>query len=180
LVALIATFANSINPASMATGTKIPFLSKVVPPPLLAAVNLLIIVAAVYGIFRVFTRTRFAHRITEFLRERVARKEIISAVSFEELAVVTGGYGVSKIQVSNQSTLQNRSIQDSGLRSKDITILAVVRSGETIPNPTAGTRIQLDDQLICFGTLENIREVSRATSGDEPPENDTVEASNNV
>jgi hypothetical protein len=180
LVALIATFANSINPASMATGTKIPFLSKVVPPPLLAAVNLLIIVAAVYGIFRVFTRTRFAHRITEFLRERVARKEIISAVSFEELAVVTGGYGVSKIQVSNQSTLQNRSIQDSGLRSKDITILAVVRSGETIPNPTAGTRIQLDDQLICFGKLENIREVNRATSGDEPPENDTVEASNNV
>ena len=180
LVALIATFANSINPGSMAAGIQIPVLSKLLPPTILAAANLVIIVAVVYFTFKFFTRTRFARRITEFLRERVARKEIISAVSFEELAVVTGGYGVSRIQVGSQSTLPNRSIQDSGLRSKDITVLAVVRSGETIPNPTAGTRIQLDDQLICFGKLESIREVSRETSGAKAPDNGTVEAPNNA
>lgn len=179
LVTLIATFANSINPGSLAAGIQIPVLSKVVPSTLLAAVNLVIIVGVVYFTFKFFTRTRFARRITEFLRERVARKEIITPVSFEELAVVTGGYGVSKIQVSNQSTLQNRAIQDSGLRSKDITVLAVVRLGETMPNPTAQTRIQLDDQLICFGKLENIREVSKATSGEESSESGPVETSNN-
>ena len=180
LVALIATFANSINPGSMAAGIQIPVLSKLLPPTLLAAANLVIIVAAVLFTFKLFTRTRFARQITEFLRERVARKEIIRAVSFEELAVVTGGYGVSRIEVGSQSTLQNKSIQDSGLRTKDITILAVVRSGDTMPNPVAQTRIQLDDQLICFGKLENIREVSRAISGNEAPEGGSVEASNNV
>ena len=165
LVALIATFANSINPSSIAAGIQIPLLSKVVPPSLLAAANLLVIVAVVYGIFRVFTRARVARRLTEFVRERVIRREVIKPVSFEELAVITGGYGVSKIDVGNQSTLRNKTILESQLRSEDITILAVIRSGQTTPNPAAETRIEVNDQLICFGELDNIQKVSKDSSG---------------
>jgi K+/H+ antiporter YhaU regulatory subunit KhtT len=46
---------------------------------------------------------------------------------------------------------------ESGLRRYDITVLAIVREGLTMPNPTADTRILRGDELICFGKLGNIR-----------------------
>ena len=69
----------------------------------------MIIVATVYGIFRVFTRAPIARRLrlTEFAREWVSRREVIKPVSFEGLAVVTSGYGVFNIDVGNENTLQN-------------------------------------------------------------------------
>ena len=157
LVALIATFANSINPASMAAGIKIPDVSRVVPPTFLAAANLLIIVAAIYVVFKVFTRTKLARRLNQFLRDRVVRQDIISQVSFEELAVVTGGYGVSRINMDQENTLVGKSLGQSDLRAKDITVLAIIRAGQTLANPGAETTILLNDGLICFGQLENIR-----------------------
>jgi K+/H+ antiporter YhaU regulatory subunit KhtT len=43
------------------------------------------------------------------------------------------------------------------LRILDISVLAIEREGEAIPNPLAETKTLLDDKLICFGKLENIR-----------------------
>ncbi|MBC8468528.1 MAG: hypothetical protein H8D56_03570 [Planctomycetes bacterium] len=84
-------------------------------------INLAIIVAVVYGIYRVFTYEKFVRKMTNILRKKIIKKEIFHKVSFEEL------------------------------------LLATVRGGETIPNPTANMKIMLSDELICFGKLENIK-----------------------
>ena len=72
----------------------------------------------------------------------------------------------------------NKAISQSGLKGRDVTILAVDRSGEIIANPSAETKIRLKDDLICFGKLDNIRAVSEWTrsavseeegSNDKPP-----------
>ncbi len=46
---------------------------------------------------------------------------------------------------------------NSELRDADVTVLAIQKEGEIIPNPSARTKIALGDKLICFGKLENIR-----------------------
>jgi len=155
LVTMIAAFANTIRPR--ATEWSIPFLPASIPAKLLPWINLAIIVGVIYIAYRVFTRTKFVRRITSFLRERIISKEIIKPVSFEELAVATGGYGVSKIEVCKDSPVSDKTLSESDLRSHDITILAVVRAGETTPNPSADTRILVGDELLCFGKLDNIR-----------------------
>lgn len=155
LVILIATFANSVTPC--AAKWSIPFLPASIPAWLLPWINLAIIAAFIYVGYRVFTHTRFIRRITSFLRERIVRKELIKAVSFEELTVATGGYGVSKIEVCEDSPVSDKMLSESDLRSHDITVLAVVRAGETIPNPSANTKILVGDELLCFGKLDNIR-----------------------
>ena len=162
LIALIATFANSIDPNGIAVGIKIPFLSVELPPTLLAAINLVVIVAAIYVTFRVFTRTKIARRITDYLRARVIRREMVVPVSFEELALVTGGYGVLRIEVGKDSAILGKTILESSLRGRDITVLAMVRAGETMANPGADTKIALNDQLICFGKSDNIRALTPA------------------
>ena len=154
-VILIATFANSVTPRFKEWS--IPFLPASIPASLLPWVNLAIIAAFIYVAYRVFTRQKFVRRVTSFLRERIVSKEIIKPVTFEELTVATGGYGVSKIDVCEDSPISGKTLSESELRKHDITVLAVVRAGETIPNPSAATKILVGDELLCFGKLENIR-----------------------
>jgi hypothetical protein len=165
LVTMIATFANTIQPA--AEGLSIPFLPAVIPSRLLPWINLAIIVVAIYVLFKLFTNTKFVRRVTNALRERLVRTDIIQRVSFEELAVATGGYGVSKIQVCKDSPVLDKTLIESKLRSLGITVLAIVRAGETIANPTADARIVLGDELVCFGKLDEIRD--RVCTMSEPP-----------
>jgi hypothetical protein len=153
-VTMIATFANSLRPSAI----KIPGLPDFVSTAgALQWINLAVIAVAIYIVYKVFTNTKFAKKLTDALRRRILKRAIIKPVSFEELMVATGGYGVSKIEICKDSPILDKTLLESNLRRQDITVLAVIRAGETMPNPSADTRIALGDGLICFGRLENIR-----------------------
>jgi len=158
LVIMIATLAGSFIPQeTILSKLSESFLPFHIPPYLVIWANLAIIVVVVYVIYRVFTHERFVRRVTNFLRKKIIKKEIFQKVSFEELLLATGGYGVSKITVSTGSPMLDKTLFQSELRKDDITVLAITRDVETIPNPAADTKILLGDELICFGKLENIR-----------------------
>lgn len=156
-VTLVATFANSLSPNLFSSGSKISIFSGLFSPGLVPWVNLLIIILAVFASYKLAKYTRFDKKLTDFLRSRVIKREIIKRVSFEELVVATGGYGISQIEVDNNSPVLDKTLMNSELRDADITILAVQTQGTIIPNPPARTKISLGDKLICFGKLENIR-----------------------
>lgn len=151
LVTMIATFANSLRPA------KIPFLSDFLSFSLMPWINLVIIVSSIYIIYRIFTNSRFARKLTNVLRKRMVKRKIIRPVSFEELAIATGGYGVSKVAVGTGSSVLDKTLSNTQLRKHGINVLAIVRGNETMPNPLADTKIIAGDELVCFGKLENIR-----------------------
>jgi Trk K+ transport system NAD-binding subunit len=158
LVIMISTLANSLVPQE----TVFSKLSRSIIPLniqqyLVKWVNLGVIVLLVYMIYIVFTREKISMIMTNFLRRRIIKKELFKSVSFEELLLATGGYGVSKIIVCAGSPALDKSLSESQLRRHDITVLAITRDGHTIPNPSADTKILLNDELICFGKLESIR-----------------------
>jgi len=156
LVIMIATLAGSLVPQETIL-SKRSFLPFRIPPYLVVWVNLAIIAMVVYGIYRVFTHEKFARKLTNFLRRKIIKREIFQKVSFEELLLATGGYGISRIAVTAGSPVLNKTLATSQLREQDITVLAAVRGSETIPNPPASMKILLGDELICFGKLEDIR-----------------------
>jgi hypothetical protein len=158
LVIMIATLANSLVPQeTILSKLSKSFLPFAIPPSLVIWVNLGIIVVAVYAIYKVFTHEKFARRLTNFLRKRIIKKEIFQRVSFEELLLATGGYGVSRVVVCAGSPVSDKTLWQSELRKHDVTVLAIVRGVETIPNPAADMKILLGDELVCFGKLESIR-----------------------
>ena len=154
-VTMVATFANTLRPR--ATKLSIPFVPAYVPPWLQPWINLIVIVAAIYITYKVFSNTTFARRLTNVLRNRIIKKEIIKSVSCEELAVATGGYGVSRIKIREDNPILGKALSESELRKDDITVLAIVRDERTMPNPVADTKILSGDELICFGKLGIIR-----------------------
>ncbi|MFA6636374.1 MAG: TrkA C-terminal domain-containing protein [Candidatus Omnitrophota bacterium] len=134
VVTLIATFANTLQTESFVPNF-IPALRNIIPQGLMPWVDILIIIAFLYLIYKLFTRSTLSLRFTDFARARMIKKEMVSRVTFEELSLSTGGYGVSSIEVRTNSPMLNKTLVESGLRQRDITILAIERKGEMIPNP---------------------------------------------
>lgn len=159
LVVMIATFANSLRPQEILQRRLIEWLLPFsIPNELLPWINLLLIIFAVFVIFKTFKNPKLSRRLTNFLRKKVIRKELFTAESFEELLLATGGYGVSKIDICAGSPVLDKTLFESQLRRHDVTVLAITRAERTMPNPPADTKILLGDQLICFGKLQNIRD----------------------
>jgi K+/H+ antiporter YhaU regulatory subunit KhtT len=119
--------------------------------------NLMILIAAVILVYKIFTNQKITINLTNFLRQKIIKKEMFTHVSFEELLVSTGGYGISRVSVRSENPVRSKNLADSGLRSLGINVLAIVRGSETLANPTAQTTIQVGDELICFGKLDEIR-----------------------
>jgi len=120
LVIMIATLAGSLVPQeTILSKLSESFLPFRIPPFLVIWVNLAIIVVLVYVMYRVFTHEQFVKRVTNFLRKKIIKKEIFQKVSFEELLLATGGYGVSKITVSTGSSLLDKTLSQSELRKYD-------------------------------------------------------------
>lgn len=158
LATMIATLANSLRTQEMLGSSLLtPILPFDLPPAVVQLINLVVIVFAVYAIYRVFTNTTLARKLTNSLRKRIIRRDLFRPVTFEELMLATGGYGVSRIEVCDGSPVLNKSLARSNLRNWDITVLAIVRDGQTTANPLATTEILKGDELICFGRLDTIR-----------------------
>lgn len=156
-VTLIATFANSLRPSNLPRFT-IPFLRLVFPSYLLPWINLITITLFLYVSYKIFTHAKITEKLTRYIRARIIKKDMVKRVSFEELVVSTGGYGVTQIEICENSPMLEKMLMESNLRKEDITVLAIERKGLTIPNPPARTKILLEDKLICFGKLGTMRE----------------------
>jgi hypothetical protein len=158
LVLMIATVAQSLRAEEhIWTGLSRRLLPFEIPSGFVPWFNLALFIILAYLIYRGLTWPRMSDLLTQFLRRRIIKREIFKRVTVEELLVATGGYGVLRVAVVAGSPVIDKTLVESGLRRYDITVLAIVREGLTMPNPTADTRILRGDELICFGKLGNIR-----------------------
>ena len=89
---------------------------------------------------------------------------IANQVDFPELDVrqrltVSTGYGVADLIVPEGSEFVGRTIEASGLRERDITVLTLHRGTTVVPNPRPDRVVEADDRLLCFGRLESMRDL---------------------
>jgi len=155
LVTMIATVASALNPENTLLG----WLSKSYLPSLptwsVRWVNMIIIAIAVFVSYKVFTNKKFTQKLTGQLRKKILKKEFFRPVPFEELLLLTGGYGITKLEVAEGNPLISKTLAE--LRKNDVAVLAILRDDNTMANPYADMAIRKKDELVLFGKLENIR-----------------------
>jgi len=150
LVTLIATAASALNPEQ----NIIPLLKdNFFNTP----INLAVLAIALLLAYKVLNNRKITGKLTRYLRKRIIKQEIFKPVSFEELLQLTGGYGISRIEVCEGDPIIDKTLAESDLRKNDITVLAIIRGEETIPNPSANRKILKGDGLISFGKQERLR-----------------------
>ncbi len=89
---------------------------------------------------------------------------IAAQVDFPELDVrqrltVSRGYGVAELHVPEGSELVGMTIDQSGLRDRDVNVLTLQRGTSVMPNPKGCRELQAGDRLLCFGRLEAMRDM---------------------
>jgi ribosomal protein S6--L-glutamate ligase len=99
------------------------------------------------------TQLDVAGAIIDYLANQVAFPEI----DVRQRLSVSTGYGVAEILVHTNGEFVGRSLGETGLWERDITVLTVHRGTTVIPNPRKGVVLEAGDRLLCFGKLEEMR-----------------------
>lgn len=99
------------------------------------------------------TKLDVAGAIIDYIDNQVAFPQI----DVRERLSVSTGYGVAELLVHSDADVVGKTLGDSGLRDRDITVLTLHRGTTVIPNPFPHHVLQPDDRLLCFGKLEEMR-----------------------
>ncbi|MDH3222419.1 MAG: RimK family alpha-L-glutamate ligase [Gemmatimonadota bacterium] len=91
-------------------------------------------------------------------------------VSFPELDIrqkmtVSASYGVVELGILEGSRLVGMSIEESRLRDKDIVVLTLTRGTSVISNPKSSRILESQDRLLCYGRLDQMRDLVPARRG---------------
>jgi ribosomal protein S6--L-glutamate ligase len=99
------------------------------------------------------TKLDVAGSIIDHIDNQVAFPEI----DVRQRLTVSTGYGVAEIVVQTGSDLVGTTLDESGLRERDISVLTLHRGTKVIPNPRSSHVLEDGDRLLCFGKLEEMR-----------------------
>lgn len=99
------------------------------------------------------TKLDVAGAIIDYIDNQVAFPDI----DVRQRLTVSTGYGVAELVVHHGAEMIGKTIADSGLRERDITVLTLHRGTTVIPNPRLTRELEAEDRLLCFGRLEEMR-----------------------
>ncbi|GAB3852828.1 RimK family alpha-L-glutamate ligase [Nocardioides maradonensis] len=99
------------------------------------------------------TNLDVAGAIIDYIDNQVAFPQI----DVRERLAVSTGYGVAEIVVHGDGAFVGKTLGESGLRDRDITVLTLHRGTQVIPNPFPHHVLAAEDRLLCFGRLEEMR-----------------------
>lgn len=101
------------------------------------------------------TQLDIAGAIIDYIAAQVDFPEI----DLRQRLTVSRGYGIAEIYIPDGSEYIGKTIKESQLREKDISVLTLHRGTAVIPNPRSNRELEAEDRLLCFGKLEWMREL---------------------
>ncbi len=123
-------------------------------PTLVNSSILLILLFLFYKFATHKTLMRFLTKKIEAGLEKQFRKRPV-----EEILHIAQGYGIAEVLIKETCHDLGKKLTDSSFRDNDILILAIEGKNGVIPTPHASDIIELNDILICYGKLENIKKI---------------------
>ncbi|MGF1596301.1 MAG: RimK family alpha-L-glutamate ligase [Acidimicrobiales bacterium] len=100
------------------------------------------------------TELDIAGAIVDYIANQVG----FPGIDVNQRLSVSTGYGVAELHIRPGASLVGKTIGESGLQERDITILTLNRAASVVPNPRNNRVLEADDRLVCFGKLEAMRD----------------------
>ena len=99
------------------------------------------------------TKLDVAGAIIDYISNEVAFPDI----DVRQRLAVSTGYGVAELVVHSGADIVGKTLGESGLLDKDITVLTLNRGTSVIPNPRSRQVLEAEDRLLCFGKMDEMR-----------------------
>ena len=91
--------------------------------------------------------------------DHIANQTGFPEIDVRQRLTVSTGYGVAELVVHPGADLVRNSLGESGLRDRDISVLTLHRGTTVMPNPHSNRKLEDGDRLLCFGRLEEMRDL---------------------
>ena len=91
--------------------------------------------------------------------DHIANQTGFPEIDVRQRLTVSTGYGVAELVVHPGADLVGKSLGESGLRDRDISVLTLHRGPTVMPNPHSNRTLEDGDRLLCFGRLEEMRDL---------------------
>ncbi len=91
--------------------------------------------------------------------DHIANQTGFPEIDVRQRLTVSTGYGVAELVVHPGADLVGKSLGESGLRDRDISVLTLHRGTTVMPNPHRNRKLEDGDRLLCFGRLEEMRDL---------------------
>lgn len=80
-------------------------------------------------------------------------------VDLRQRLTVSRGYGVTELHIPTGSRYVGMTITEALQSDRDINILSLHRAGKVVPNPRVSRVLEGDDKLLCFGKMDEMRDL---------------------
>lgn len=101
------------------------------------------------------TRLDVAGAMIDYIADQVGFPEI----DVRQRLTVSTGYGVAELVVHAGANLVGKTLGESGLRDRDVSVLTLHRGTTVMPNPRGNRKLEDGDRLLCFGKLDEMRDL---------------------
>ncbi|MEM7481774.1 MAG: RimK family alpha-L-glutamate ligase [Acidobacteriota bacterium] len=78
-------------------------------------------------------------------------------VDLRQRLMLSRGYGVAEVPIPEDSELVGKTLAETGLRDRDVSVLTLHRESKAIANPRSSRVLEVGDRLLCFGKLDTLR-----------------------
>ncbi len=89
--------------------------------------------------------------------EHIANQVNFPEIDLRQRLTVTKGYGVADLMIPEGSHFVGKTIEESGLRDRDIAVLNLHRGTSVISNPKGTRELVAGDKLLCYGKIDEMR-----------------------
>jgi hypothetical protein len=137
--------------------------------PLYTMMNLGIIIAALYLIYRLALWRGLTARMREFFRRQLLKRYELCCPSLEEMLKVNEGFGVVRLVIQEGSPLVGHPLSKLGLKTKKVQILSILRGEESIAIPGGEDFLLAGDVVICYGDMAEATSLFHIERGKSAP-----------
>lgn len=125
-----------------------------------AILRFVILVIALYFIFKMATHTRLARLLSKKIEEKLREKFKLQKRTVGRILDLGEDFGIAEITLHEGSPSVGKTLATSDLRKKKILVLAIERDEEKIFVPRGNHKLHAGDNLICYGSFAEMRETA--------------------
>ncbi len=135
--------------------------SLVVSKGLQLPINIILLMAGLYIIYKVATRRGFVRRWESFIEGKLMKSQAFEEGPTEDLLHLLEGHVLVRVIVKQGSTLAGSTLQDSHLTEQGLIVLGIEREGRWMSIPRATEIIREGDRLVVYGSPEILKVLLR-------------------
>lgn len=124
-----------------------------------AILRFIVLIIALYLIFRMATHTRLARFLSKKIEIKLREKFKLRKRNIGQILDLGQDFGLAEVTLNEDSSCVGRTLANSDLGKEKILVLAIERDKEKILAPRGNHKLRVGDNLICYGSFLEMEKI---------------------